>query len=86
MEQLTQHMAGGMHEWPSQQLQALEIVINSPFINSNSLLYVARSLFEKEQPVRTVPGLILSVIPKIVATNTEYFLSLIHISEPTRPY
>ena len=49
MEELVNHLAQSMHAWPSQQLQALEIVINSAFINKPSLLYVTRTLFKLDQ-------------------------------------
>lgn len=50
MEQLVAHLSQQMSEWPSQQLQALEIILNSPFINNTaSLLYASRTIFELQQ-------------------------------------
>ena len=49
MEDLAQHLKGGLNEWPATQLQALEIILNSPFINNPSLLYITRTLFPANQ-------------------------------------
>jgi hypothetical protein len=50
MAELAQHLAQQLSEWPAQQLQALEIVVNSPFINNTDrLIYSCRSLFYKQQ-------------------------------------
>jgi hypothetical protein len=50
MAELAQHLAQQLSEWPAQQLQALEIVVNSPFINNTDrLIYSCRSLFNKQQ-------------------------------------
>ena len=57
MDDLIQHLAGRLAEWPAKQLQALEIVLNSPFINSSALLYTSRTLF----PVNQVRGALLTM-------------------------
>lgn len=49
MEDLASHLAGTLAEWPAPQLQALEIVLNSPFINNKTLLYLSRTIFPANQ-------------------------------------
>jgi hypothetical protein len=50
MDDLAQHLGRQLAEWPSQQLQALETVVNSPFIaDTGRLIYSGRSLFDKRQ-------------------------------------
>lgn len=62
MEQLAQHLAGQLSEWPAQQLQALEIVVNSPFINNTrELIYACRTLFNKAQVCRLLGSVLLGM-------------------------
>jgi hypothetical protein len=50
MDDLAQHLGRQLAEWPSQQLQALETVVNSPFIaDTGRLIYSGRSLFDKRR-------------------------------------
>jgi hypothetical protein len=49
MADLMAHLSGKHLDWPAMQLQALEIIINSPFINNTSLLYLSRTLFPANQ-------------------------------------
>lgn len=49
MDDLVAYLAGTLTEWPAMQLQALEIILNSPFINNDSLLYISRTLFPAGQ-------------------------------------
>lgn len=49
MEDLVNHLKGGNKEWPATQLQALEIILNSPFINNSKLLYISRTIFPADQ-------------------------------------
>jgi hypothetical protein len=49
MEDLQSHLAHRLTEWPAKQLQALEIVLNSPFINNDRLLYNSRTFYELAQ-------------------------------------
>jgi hypothetical protein len=53
MDDLVQHLSGALTEWPAMQLQALEIVLNSPFINDASLLNISRTLFPADQVLFT---------------------------------
>jgi hypothetical protein len=53
MDDLVQHLSGALTEWPAMQLQALEIVLNSPFINDSSLLNISRTLFPADQVLFT---------------------------------
>lgn len=55
MDDLVAHLQHRLNEWPARQLQALEIITNSPFINDPRLLYQSRTLFELAQ-VRFFPG------------------------------
>ena len=54
MEDLVAHLDGSLAEWPAKELQALEICMNSPFINHPKLLYLSRTLFPLDQ-VRNHP-------------------------------
>ena len=49
MEELVAYLQNRVPEWPARQLQALEIILNSPFINDPRLLYQSRTLFELAQ-------------------------------------
>ena len=49
MDNLVAHLEQKIADWPQQQMQALEIVVNSPFINRPDLLYKSRTLFELNQ-------------------------------------
>jgi hypothetical protein len=51
MDELADHLENRLTEWPAKQLQALEIVLNSPFINDPRLLYQSRTLFELAQVI-----------------------------------
>jgi hypothetical protein len=63
MDNLVAYLSQKLAEWPQQQLQALEIVLNSPFINNTeALLYRSRTLFELNQ-VRTLPPGVASPLP-----------------------
>jgi hypothetical protein len=54
MDDLVSHLSGTLAEWPAKQLQALEIILNSPFINHPKLLYISRTLFPSEQRAESV--------------------------------
>lgn len=50
MDNLVAHLSQKIADWPQQQMQALEIVLASPFINNTeALLYKSRTLFELNQ-------------------------------------
>lgn len=50
MDNLISHLKQQIAEWPQQQMQALEIVLNSPFVNNrDALLYKSRTLYELNQ-------------------------------------
>jgi hypothetical protein len=49
MQNLIDHIDMKVSEWPSQQMQALEILLNTPFLADPNLLYTSRTLYELSQ-------------------------------------
>ena len=47
--ELDDHIAGKLQDYPASVLQALEIILNAPFLRDDKFLYQSRGLYELDQ-------------------------------------